>query len=341
MSEILRADAVFEGGGVKGIGLVGALAEAEARGYRWENVAGTSAGAIVAALVAAGFSADEIKAKMDTLDYRDFLDRSWWEDLPGAFIVSLGLEKGIYEGDVFERLMREYLLEKGVRTFGDLRVADAEDEHYRYRLQVVASDVSSGRMVLFPRHAGNYGIDPDRLEVAKAVRMSMSIPFLFEPVRLRHRLGAAEVDSYIVDGGVLSNYPVWLFDARGGELPAWPTFGFRLAEPEPANMGHNRISGPVGLLTRIVLTALEARNAWDIQDDESWARTIAIPTLGVGTTDFDLGAAKSAELYASGRDAARTFLDTWDFDDYVTRYRERRSSRRVRIETAQEQLLAM
>lgn len=341
MVEALRADAVFEGGGVKGIGLVGALAEAEGRGYRWENVAGTSAGAIVAVLVAAGYSAVEIKAEMDALNYRDFLDRSWWENLPGAFIVSLGLEKGIYEGDFFENLMRELLLKKGIRTFGDLRIEDAEDEHYRYKVQVVASDVSSGRMVLFPRHARNYGIDPDRLEVAKAVRMSMSIPFLFEPVRLRHRLGEVDVDSYLVDGGVLSNYPVWLFDARGGQLPEWPTFGFRLAEPEPPRSGYHQINGPLGLLTRIVLTALEARNAWDIQDDDSWARTIAIPTLGVGTTDFDLGAEKGAALYASGQQAASAFLDAWDFAAYVDRYRKNRPARRVRIETAQAKLLAV
>lgn len=45
-----KADAVFEGGGVKGIGLAGAVAVTEEAGYQFENVAGTSAGAIVAAL---------------------------------------------------------------------------------------------------------------------------------------------------------------------------------------------------------------------------------------------------------------------------------------------------
>lgn len=68
----LRADAVFEGGGVKGIGLVGALAVAEERGYRWVNVAGTSAGAIVASLVAAGYGAGEMKEILQELDYRRF-----------------------------------------------------------------------------------------------------------------------------------------------------------------------------------------------------------------------------------------------------------------------------
>jgi len=50
----LKTDAVFEGGGVKGIGLVGAVNEIEKAGYEFENLAGASAGAIVASLLAAG-----------------------------------------------------------------------------------------------------------------------------------------------------------------------------------------------------------------------------------------------------------------------------------------------
>lgn len=58
-----KADGVFEGGGVKGIGLVGALIVAEERGYTdWQRVAGTSAGAIVASLLAAGYSAVKLSS---------------------------------------------------------------------------------------------------------------------------------------------------------------------------------------------------------------------------------------------------------------------------------------
>ena len=57
-------DLVFEGGGVKGIGLVGAYSVLEERDYQPVNMAGSSAGAIVAALVAAGYSADELYAVM-------------------------------------------------------------------------------------------------------------------------------------------------------------------------------------------------------------------------------------------------------------------------------------
>ena len=81
-------DAVFEGGGVKGIGLVGAVSEIEKAGYVFENLAGTSAGAIVAALLAVGYKADEIKKEMERLNYNDFKDEglldkesfmAWWQ----------------------------------------------------------------------------------------------------------------------------------------------------------------------------------------------------------------------------------------------------------------------
>lgn len=67
----LIADAVFELGGVKGIGLVGAAAVVEQHGYRWSNLAGISAGAIVAGLLAAGYTAAELKQIVSELDYRN------------------------------------------------------------------------------------------------------------------------------------------------------------------------------------------------------------------------------------------------------------------------------
>jgi NTE family protein len=45
-----------------------------------------------------------------------------------------------------------------------------------------------------------------------------------------------------------------------------------------------------------------------------YARTIPIPTLGIGTTDFELSRERAEALYESGRDAAEKFLATWDFD---------------------------
>jgi len=226
----LVADAVFEGGGVKGIGLVGAVAVAEEKGYKWANVAGTSAGAIVAALLAAGYSAREMKRELDALNYSDFKDRGLVDRIPFiGLLVSLIFEKGIYEGRFFEDWMRRLLKKKGVSTFGDLVDERFKDEpRYRFKLRVIASDISRGRMLVLPQDVADFGMRPEALDVARAVRMSMSLPFFYEPVRLKKR-DTGQV-SYIVDGGVLSNFPVSLSDT-GRDVPEWPTFGFKLVEP--------------------------------------------------------------------------------------------------------------
>jgi NTE family protein len=95
-------DLVFEGGGVKGIGLAGAVATLEERGYVPQNVAGTSAGAITAALLAAGYSAAELRELIIGLDYRQFEDKGWEDKIPLVErSLSMLLDLGLYEGDVF------------------------------------------------------------------------------------------------------------------------------------------------------------------------------------------------------------------------------------------------
>ena len=59
-------------------------------------------------------------------------------------------------------------------------------------------------MVVLPEDLPDYGIDPDRFEIARAVRMSISIPYFFEPVIVKKHV--------FVDGGILSNFPMWIFD---------------------------------------------------------------------------------------------------------------------------------
>ena len=318
----LKADAVFEGGGVKGIGLVGAVAVTEERGYQWQNLAGTSAGAIVAALLAAGYNATEMKEIMEKLDYNNFMDSGLLDKVPlVGKIASLIFEKGIYEGKWFENWMRGLLKKKGKETFGDL-IADEfkDDERYRFKLRVIASDISSGRMLVLPQDIADFGIRPEDLNIVAAVRMSMSIPFFYEPIRLRN-MKTNQV-SYIVDGGMLSNFPVWLFDTEGA-IPEWPTFGFKLVEPEEG--APNQVRGPISLLTALFSTMSEAHDARYIKDAD-FVRTVPIPTLGVRTTEFDLSPEKSKALYQSGRQAAERFFDTWDFAKYVNKYRKGKPS---------------
>lgn len=323
MSNGLKADAVFEGGGVKGIGLVGAVAVAEEKGYQWVNVAGTSAGAIVAALLAAGYSAAELKAIMEELDYNRFKDVSIIDRVPLVGpLASMIFEKGVYEGKFCETWIREFLKKKGVETFGDLIMEEYKnDEQYRFKLRVIASDVSRGRMMVLPQDIADFGIRPEDLNVALAVRMSMSIPFFYEPVKIRNM--KINQMSYIVDGGMLSNFPVWLFDS-GGVIPEWPTFGFKLVEPEEEHEIPNKVRGPISMLMALFSTMMQAHDARYISDAQ-FVRTIPIPTLGIGTTEFDISPERSEELYQSGRKAAEKFFATWNFAEYISKYRKGKS----------------
>lgn len=319
-----KIDAVFEGGGVKGIGLIGAVAVTEGEGYQFENVAGTSAGAIVAALIAAGYKAVELREIMEELDYNEFKDEGLVDKIPVLGVaLSLGFEKGIYEGDSFEEWLKEKLAEasKPIHTFGDLVMEEYDDPKYHYKLQVIAADISRGKMLVLPHDIVDYGTNPDDLEVAHAVRMSMSIPFFYEPVVLNDN---SENKCYIVDGGILSNYPVWLFDDESDD-PPWPTLGFKLVEPESGKP--HTINGPITLFAAMFSTMMEAHDGRYIEDN-NFARTISIPTLGVQTTEFDLSPEKSDALYQAGVKAGEEFFKYWSFDDYKAKYRRNKPLKR-------------
>ena len=318
------ADAVFEGGGVKGIALAGAVCYAESIGYRWQNVAGTSAGAILGALLAAGYKGTEIRKILSDCDYTAFCDPTLLKRVPLVGpALSLTVDMGLYKGDTILEWLTDLLAAKGVHTFNDLRIPGEVDPRYRYKLQVIASDLSLGRMLVLPSDMKIYGDDPDQLSVARAVRMSLSIPFFYEPVEEAYATGM----SYIVDGGILSNFPVWLFDTPEGQPPKWPTFGFRLVEP-----GEGRphdITGPITMLSALISTMMEAHDARHI-DEAHWVRTIPINTLGVRTTDFNISKAQANALFTSGWEAARRFFQNWNFDLYKVRYRMSAATKQTR-----------
>jgi NTE family protein len=321
------ADLVFEGGGVKGIGLAGAFAALQQNGFKHKSVAGTSAGAITAALVAAGYSSAELDEILLKLPFADFKDKGWEDKLglPGQ-IVGLLRDKGIYEGRYLQDWMAGLLERKRITRFGQLAEERAGDPGKHYLLRVIASDVTHRRMLVLPDDAGHLGIDPDELEIAYAVRMSMSIPIFFEPVVHKNRETGEE--HLIVDGGMLSNFPVWLFDAKGRE-PRWPTFGMMLVEPDPkVPIGH-RLAGEehgagrgtlLDYLKSLASTMMAAHDRLYLEN-ATYARTIPIPTLGVGTTEFEIEPQRVTALYESGRTAASDFLDQWNFPAYIEEFR--------------------
>jgi NTE family protein len=304
-------DLVLEGGGVKGIGLVGALDVLARRKFVVQRIAGTSAGAIVASLLAAGYEPAAMREILMELELTRFMDEGPEDRVPLIRRpLSLITQKGIYEGDELLRWMKEKLSANGIETFGDLIYEDTADPRRRHRLQMIASDVTDREMLILPRHAEKFGTKPDDLPVAEAVRMSMGIPIFFEPWRWG--------DNLIVDGGLLSNFPVSLFDAPPGER-LWHTFGLLLAEDKPEESIAERLEPPdpdhdgpniIEFGKSLLQTMLEAHDRMYVSN-ASFLRTIMIPTLGVRTTEFTLSAARKAELYESGQAAATSFLADW------------------------------
>lgn len=326
-----KIDAVFEGGGVKGIALVGAIAEIEKAGYEFECLAGTSAGAIVAALLAVGYSARELKSIIENLPYRKMkdtsrIDRFW------AFgqLMSIVFEYGIYEGRYFEEWLHNLLKAQGKTRFGDLKDEMQTDPKYQYKLQVIAADLTDRRLLVLPRDLADFVAEPDLFPISKAVRMSMSIPIFFEPVQLKDRKGVTHI---IVDGGVLSNYPVWLLD-DGTCDPPWPTFGFKLVEQDQRKLSEperNPIRNTWNYLNALAGTLLDAHDSFHISMSKGdYDRTIGIPTTvnlhgsakEIQGTDFDLTKEQQELLYQNGLDAAQRFLQKWDFDAWKVKYRQ-------------------
>ncbi len=309
-----QADLVCQGGGVKGVGLVGAIDVLAGAGYRFPRVAGSSAGAIVAALVAALQHADEPLARLTDIakgiDYRKFADANLVGQLPLVGpILSLLTSDGLYQGSYLERFLTGTLAEFGVHTFGDLRTG-ASPLTYAYSLVVCASDLSRRRLVRIPWDLPDYGVDPDDFPVARAVRASAAIPFVFSPVHVKAATW--------VDGGLLSDFPVGLFDRADSATPRWPTFGVKLtARPGTAPATHP-VHGPLSVGIAAIDTLFTNQDAAYVDDPCTVRRTVFVPTDGVSAIDFDITPAQSDSLYNNGALAAQQFLKTWNFADYLT-----------------------
>ncbi|MFC5648659.1 patatin-like phospholipase family protein [Paenibacillus solisilvae] len=303
----MKADAVFEGGGVRGIAFIGAIQVLEDSGYQWQRLAGTSAGSVVAALLACGYSAGELMEIMSTLDYSRLLGKTWIHDLPlVGKALPLLFRSGIYLNTPLEDKLTYWLGQKGVSTFGDLPEG---------KLKIIASDISSGRMLVLPDDLSRYRISPSQFPIAAAVRMSTTLPYFFQPYRLKTRISREPY--YILDGGLLSNYPIWIFDVEG--IPRWPTFGFRLLG-EPTEAPFHDIHGPFSMFRAMFQTMLKAHDQRHV-DKHARIRTVFIPTGQVTATQFDLSGEDRDFLVQSGQETARKFLEGWDHAKYVKEFR--------------------
>jgi NTE family protein len=327
------ADLVLSGGGVKGIGLVGAVVALMDAGYAAQRVSGTSAGSIVGAIVAAAshgnqLGAEEVKELALQLDYHKFTDPGALERVPvlgPSFAVLRGT--GVYKGDYAHDWVASQLKNLGVTTFGDLAINDDNiPEEQRYKLVVTVADVTTGQLVRLPwDYRRVYGLDPDEQSVADAVRASMSIPFFFRPVTLTSTTG---LTSTLVDGGLLSNFPIDSLDRTDGRKPRWPSFGITVLPNLPEGndkvipaLAPIRLLGPPHLLESVITTVLVGRDQAYLNQPWVNARTIRVDSTDIGFLDFDISDNEVEALYAKGYAAAEKFLSTWDWRAYLDRFR--------------------
>ncbi len=325
---------VFEGGGVRGIAYIGAMQVLDNRGILPEirRVGGTSAGAINALIFALGYTISEQKDILQDTNFNKFMDDSW-----GVIrdIRRLVHDFGWNKGDFFSSWVGELIhLRLGNRraTFRDLQNANRPD------LYVIGTNLSTGFAEVFSaeRH-------PD-MELATAVRISMSIPLFFAAVRHGSRQ-----DVY-VDGGVQLNYPIKLFDreryidlvnepaaarriayyneenarfqlVRPGRSPYVynrQTLGLRLDRQE--EIGLFRYDEPIqgkpiksfsDYARRLVGALMNAQENIHLHSDD-WQRTVYINTLDVGTTDFNLSDETKQALIEQGIRCTERYFQWFD-----------------------------
>jgi NTE family protein len=147
--------------------------------------------------------------------------------------------------------------------------------------------------------------------------MSMSYPFLFRPVEL-YQGGQPH---YVVDGGLLSNFPIWLFDSPNPKRPTW---GFRLHPGASAKEGlpHRAIPRPLWSVPLLKAMFSAATEAWDRENMAHTvsARTVSIPTHAISTTDFNLTQENAQSLYGWGKDAASAFFNDPSQKSYLNSF---------------------
>lgn len=291
----MRINGVFSGGGLKGFALVGAVQELEKQGYRFENVAGTSAGAIVASFLAAGYTADEIEVMLAEEDFQALLDpRKTLLPFPFMKWVSLYWRMGLYQGKALEDWFFEKLARKGCYAFGDLPKGS---------LKLVASDLTNGKMMVLPDDLQKYGYDANQFSIAKALRMSCGIPYFFEPVRLDAPKG-----TIVVDGGVLSNFPMWVFDEDTSSRKR-PVIGIKLSRNQDEVPGRT-IRNAMQLFEALFSTMKNAHDEKYISKRHV-QNVIFIPVENYNATQFDLSEEQMDDLLFIGRSRTKEFLLTW------------------------------
>jgi len=367
----MQYDLVFEGGGAKGMAFVGALQEFERLGHTAGRLLGTSAGAIIATYLAAGFTAGEMLRALEEKDesgkhiFTRFLGRpkpfSKEEiahsatrvalekiDLPGVpnflesrldrFILSLMTQEelvhvfsfvergGWYSADAFVEWARAKLDQAtpdgDVRRLSNHTFAEFYLKTGR-ELSLVAADTTAHRLLVL-----NHRTAP-RLPVVWGMRMSMSLPLLWQEVIWQpewgNYLSHPMAGHRIVDGGLLSNFPIELFLSSDpyvvslmGPKTSQGMLGLLIDEdmdvpgvdPGPPSDAGGTLTDlpPVERIIGLIDTATKAHDKMVIEAFQQFV--CRLPAKGYGTTEFDMSDHRRDMLITAGKNAMADYFRT-------------------------------
>lgn len=283
---------VFKGGGVLGIAYAGAIEVLEQQQILQNvtRVAGTSAGAITAALVSMRYTSAQITNIVNQTDFKSFEDGSFIVD--ALHVVN---KYGFYKGDAFLQWMKTQIKNAGMdenATFQDFADKGCRD------LYVFSTDLNIKGLKEFSVHTTPTVI------VAEAVRASMSIPLFFEAWTFPDK----NPDDHIyVDGGMIYNYPLTIFDDT--LEPNLKSLGLFLSNlgtpPPPSNLQTGDFKEYISTLVETMLNAQVVNFQHDPEEEQ---RSIVIDNLGISPTDFKLTDDQKTALYNSGKKYATEFL---------------------------------
>lgn len=308
---------VFEGGGVRGIAYTGALQILDSAGIlaRIERVGGTSAGAIQAALIAVGYTPRETAELLGSVPFKKFNDGN----LVAAYS---GLKKryGVYKGEKLTEWLGELIRQKtGNADFTFRQLHDQKNEKKYKDLYVTGTDITNRRMRIF-----SYENYPDMC-IRDAIRISASIPFYFEPVAidtaghvLKRPYDTSRKYQLMIDGGVVENYPITMFDApaflndlnRSDRGRNKETLGLMLEKPSQINYRQNEDNSFYDVrsfrdyFNAIYLTSFDRPNP----DEIDLQRTIVINDDNIKGRIRKMPPTDIKMLVENGMQAVRNFL---------------------------------
>ena len=283
---------VFEGGGVKGMAYAGALKVLEEKDImkNIENAAGTSAGAITAALVALNFSASEIQEILAETNFSNFKD-----DSPLFFpnIYRLFTKFGWFKGNKFESWFERIISQK-VNT--KITFSQLSKMKTGKKLFLVGANLDKQKAEIFSHET------TPNMQISKAVRISMSIPLFFKAVENKKDI--------FVDGGIYYNYPINLFDDK---VYNKETLGLRVDTNEEVSSIklEKEISSLKSYIMILIGSIIDMANKIHLKK-EDWERTIYINVGNIRATQFDLTEKQKEQLIKAGEKYAKKYFEWFD-----------------------------